>query len=107
MSKITLKYSGKEYSLEYSRQSVRTIESQGFVAEQLSAKPMTMIPILFQGAFLKNHKGIKRNLIDEIYEGISDKTALIVALADMYTETVGALLEDREEEGNVSWAVTK
>jgi len=107
MSKITLEYSGKKYTLEYNRQSVRMIESQGFVAEQLSAKPVTMIPILFQGAFIKNHKGIKRDLIDEIYEAIADKSGLIVALVELYSETVGTLLDDKAESGNVSWAVTK
>ena len=31
MSKINLTYKDKEYTLEFTRQTVRTIESQGFV----------------------------------------------------------------------------
>lgn len=107
MSKITMKYSGKEYALEYNRKSVRMMESQGFAAEELTKQPVTMIPLLFQGAFLKNHKGIKRDLIDEIYDGVADKSALIGALVELYTETLNTLIGDREDEGNVSWAVSK
>ena len=107
MSKITMKYSGKEYTLEYKRQSVRLMESQGFAADELTKQPVTMIPLLFQGAFMKNHKGLKRATIDEIYDGVAEKSALIAALAEMYSETVGALISDREDEGNVTWAVAK
>ena len=106
MSKINLTYEKKEYVLEYNRQSVKTMESQGFVLEELTAKPMTMIPLLFQGAFIKNHRGIKRNLMDEIFEEIGDKTALMEALMEMYAETLGTLTEGSGE-GNATWAMVK
>ena len=106
MSKINLTYDKKEYVLEYNRQSVKTMESQGFVLEELTAKPMTMIPLLFNGAFIKNHRGIKRNLMDEIFEEIGDKTALMEALMEMYAETLGSLT-DGNGEGNATWAMVK
>ena len=106
MSKINLTYEKKEYILEYNRQSVKTMESQGFVLEELTAKPMTMIPLLFNGAFIKNHRGIKRNLMDEIFEEIGDKTALMEALMEMYAETLSSLT-DGNGEGNATWALTK
>ena len=106
MSKINLTYGKTEYTLEYSRQSVKTMESQGFVLAELTSKPMTMIPMLFHGAFYKNHKGIKRNLIDEIYEGVGDKAGLIQALAEMYAETLSTLTDDTGE-GNATWALVK
>ena len=106
MSKINLTYEKKDYILEYNRQSVKTMESQGFVLEELTAKPMTMIPLLFNGAFIKNHRGIKRNLMDEIFEEIGDKSALMEALMEMYAETLSSLTEDNGE-GNVTWAMMK
>lgn len=109
MSKIHLTYDKKEYVLEYSRQSVKTMESQGFVLEELTAKPMTMIPLLFSGAFIKNHSGkdgVKRKVVDEIFEEISDKTALMEALMEMYTETLSTLTEGSGE-GNATWAMVK
>lgn len=106
MSKINLTYDKKEYILEYNRQSVKTMESQGFVLEELTAKPVTMIPMLFNGAFIKNHRGIKRSLMDEIFEEIGDKTALLEALMEMYAETLGSLT-DGSGEGNATWAMVK
>ena len=109
MSKINLTYDKKEYVLEYNRQSVKTMESQGFVLEELTAKPMTMIPLLFAGAFIKNHSGkdgVKRKVIDEIFEEIGDKTALMEALMEMYADTLGSLTESNSE-GNVTWAMVK
>lgn len=106
MSKINLTYEKNEYILEYNRQSVKTMESQGFVLEELTTKPMTMIPLLFNGAFIKNHRGIKRNLMDEIFEEIGDKTALMEALMEMYAETLGSLT-DSTGEGNATWAMVK
>ena len=107
MSKITISYDKKDYVLEYSRQSVRTMEAQGFVLDDIAAKPMMTIPMLFQGAFIKNHRGIKRNLMDEIYEEINNKTDLITALMEMYTETLSTLMDDKADAGNATWAMTK
>lgn len=106
MSKIVLKHEGKEYELEYNRQSVKMMEGQGFILDEFTSKPVTMIPLLFHGAFIKNCKGIKRAKIDEIYDGIGNKTELIGALVDMYAETLTALTDDTDE-GNVSWELVK
>ena len=109
MSKIVLTHNNKEYELEYNRQSVRTMESQGFVLDEITTRPVTMIPLLFSGAFIKNHRGsnaVKRAVIDEIYDGISDKTGLVRALMEMYMETVNTLTDDSAE-GNVTWALVK
>ena len=107
MSKITLTYDNKEYELEYNRQSVRTMEAQGFVLDEISSKPVTMIPRLFTGAFIKNHKGIKRSLMDEMYDELSDKTGLISALMEMYVDTLSTLTDDKENAGNATWVMVK
>ena len=107
MSKITMTYGKTEYTLEYNRQSVKTMESQGFVLDELTTKPVTMIPMLFAGAFYKNHRGMKRALVDEIFEGITEKSALLEALMEMYAETLSSLTDGNSGEGNVSWAVVK
>lgn len=107
MSKIELKHEGTTYELEYSRQSVKTIESRGFILDEIASKPMTMIPLLYEGAFIKNHSGkVKRKVMDEIYDGIGDKTGFIQALAELYGETLSSLTDDNTE-GNVTWALVK
>lgn len=113
-TKITITYNASEYTLEYSRNSVRQMEQQGFVLEKLSKQPMNMVPLLVYGAFTKNHKGIKRSLVDEIYEHITDKigdgdNGFIHALLEMYAETVNTLTDNKSvDEGNKAvWKVTK
>ena len=106
MSKIVLTHEKKEYVLEYNRQSVKQMEGQGFVLDEITSKPVTMIPMLFSGAFIKNCRGTKRAVIDAIYDGIQDKTAFIEALVELYAETLSTLT-DNNEEGNVTWTLTK
>jgi hypothetical protein len=83
------------------------IEGQGFVLEQISEKPVTMIPMLFSGAFIKNHRGLKRAFIDEIYDEVADKSGLLSALMEMYAETISSLTDENEVEGNANWVVVK
>ena len=106
MAKIALTHENKEYVLEYNRASVRQMEGQGFVLDEITSKPVTMIPMLFEGAFIKNCRGTKRKTISDIYDAIGDKTAFIEALMEMYVDTLSTLTEDNAE-GNVSWAIVK
>lgn len=106
MSKIVLNYDNKEYELEFNRQSVKMMESQGFVLDEITSKPMTMIPLLFSGAFIKNCKGVKRSVIDNIFDSVGDKTSLMQALMEMYAETLSSLTDDVGE-GNVTWTLVK
>lgn len=114
-TKITITYKKEDYVLEYSRNAVKQIESQGFVLDQLSDKPMTMVPLLVYGAFIKHNKGIKRSLVDEIFDHITDKLGdedkdgFVTTLVTMYAETVNTLTGENEvDEGNQAvWKVTK
>lgn len=113
-TQIILTYDNKDYTLEYSRNAVRQMEQQGFVLDKLSEQPMTMVPILVYGAFAKHHKGVKRTLVDEIYEHIADKigdgeNGFIHALLEMYAETIQTLTDNTTaDEGNMAvWKVTK
>lgn len=104
MSKqITFEFDDKEYTLEYTRNTVRQMERRGFVADDLSTRPMTVLPDLFAGAFLANHSQIKRDKIDKIYDKMGDKQKLIAALTEMYNDTIETLLAEPEDGKNVSW----
>lgn len=105
MSKIRLNYNKTDYTLEYSRQSVKTMEAQGFNINELTDKPMTMIPMLFEGAFIKNHRGVKRKIMSDIYDEIADKSGLTERLMEMYAETLSTLTETNPDAGNVTWTV--
>lgn len=114
-TKINISYDNRDYTLEFSRATAGQIEDQGFVLEQLTEKPVKMIPLLFYGAFLKHNRGIKRNLVDEIFDNLVGKSGndgengLIAILAEMYAETVQTLTEDKPaDEGNAAtWKVVR
>ena len=115
-TKITVEYQQKEYTLEYSRNAVKQMEQNGFILEKIAEQPVNMIPLLVYGAFIKNHKGIKRALVDEIYDHIADKigdadgeNGFIQILLEMYAETINTLTDNTVvDEGNRAvWKVTK
>ena len=100
-------YQDKDYCLEYTRRSVEQMEKSGFIASEIEEKPMTVLPALFRGAFLANHRFVKTDIIDEIYSKMTNKADLIGKLSEMYNEPIKALVDDPEEsEGNVDWTAS-
>ena len=105
MSKqLNFEYKGILYTLEYTRKSVEQMEREGFVADDIQTKPMSMLPTLFAGAFKANHRWVKRELIDEIFSKMTNKGELIGKLAEMYNEPILALVDDPAESSeNLTW----
>lgn len=107
-TKIQITYENRTYTLEYTRETVRTMESMGFVADELFSKPALRIPELFYGAFAVHHRGIKRKDVDRMYNGLQNRSELIQKLTEMYRDTLSSLLEEPEGvEGNVTWTVSE
>lgn len=103
-TQIGFEYNDTEYTLEFNRKAVQGLERAGFSLDKLSEMPANFIPELFFGAFQMHHSGIKRSLVDEIYEAMGDKEALLRTLIEMYNETLDSLLASSDEKGkNVSW----
>ena len=101
---IRFEYDGKEYTLEFTRKSIETMERQGFIASDIADKPMTTLPALFAGAFLAHHRYVKKELVDEIYSKMTNKQDLLSKLAEMYNEPIQALMDEPEDAvGNVNW----
>ena len=93
--------------LEYNREAIEIMERQGFVASEMVKKPMTMLPLAFQGLFYKNHKDVRKSFIDECYERIPNKSELIETIAEMISETYNTLTDDevKNEKGNLNWKI--
>ena len=63
---------GREYTLEFSRKSVVKAESAGLDVNALDSKSMTMIPLLFWGAFLMHHPHMTKDQTDKIlFDGLN------------------------------------
>jgi len=102
---MTFTYDGKEYTLEFTRRTVKQMEDEGFVAQDIDRKPMTLLPALFAGAFKAHHRFVKQDVIDEIYKGMPRKEELVGKLAEMYNDPIAALMEEPDEKSvkNVEW----
>ena len=102
---VTNPANNKTYTLEFTRKSASMLEASGFRADELSSKPVSMIPMLFAGAFLANHRDTKRTTIENIYDKMSHKDELISALVEMYSDTITSLMAEPEDgdEGNPNW----
>ena len=105
MSKqLNFAYKGTEYTLEFTRRTVEQMEREGFVADDIKTKPMTMLPTLFAGAFKAHHRYVQREVIDEIYSKMTNKADLIGKLAEMYNEPIVALIDEPVESSeNLTW----
>ena len=103
---LNFEYKGKEYTLEYTRETIKQMEREGFVAEDMVTKPMLTLPRLFSGAFKAHHKfDAKQKVIDEMFERFTNKGALVEKLAEMYHEPFDELMDDDNiDAGNaIAW----
>lgn len=104
---LTFTYDAKDYTLEFTRRTVAEMEKKGFIASDITDKPMTTLPALFAGAFLAHHRFVKEDIINDIYSKLTKKEDLIGKLAEMYNEPILALVEEPEKaEGNLDWTAT-
>lgn len=100
---ITFTYDGIDYTLQYTRRTIKRMEANGFVADDIDKKPATLMPQLFEGAFLAHHAHTKPAVINDIFTHFPNKEMLFEKLVEMYNEPLYTLLEEPEEEGKVDW----
>lgn len=100
---IKFEYEGKEYTLEFTRDTARTIERSGFDYRDIDSKQMDSICTLFAGAFLAHHRFVKPDVIDKIYDKMPNKRALLERLAMLYMLPYEELMEEVDEKNAVKW----
>lgn len=107
--KIEFSYDGENYTLEYNRDAIKYMEARGLELDAIQSKPLTMVEILWEGAFLVNHRKEKVDKIQKIYAGIKNKAELNKALSDMFYETYAILIGDSDETDdskNIEWKMS-
>lgn len=100
---MTFTYDGKDYTLEFTRQTVIQTENMGFNTNDIDTKPISSLTILFRGAFLAHHRGLPVGEIDNILEGLN-KDGLLAALAELYYEPIKTLMEENSK-NSVKWTM--
>ena len=104
----TIKFTidGKDYTLEFTRNTVIDTERMGFSLNKIGDQPVGMTEILWKGAFLAHHDTLTIGEVEALYEKI-DKHGLLDALIELYRAPIESLFE--EDEGNsknvVKWTI--
>lgn len=104
MKSIKIKTNGEEYTLAFTRLTVRKLSRAGFKMEDIVNNPLDAIPMLFNGAFLAFHPKMGSDELDKIWEEIPNKEELLKVLAQMYHEPIETLLNEPTEK-NATWEV--
>lgn len=102
MKQITVRDCDKNpYILTFTAETVKALEARGFSLEGITDKPMTMIPMLFEGAFLaKEASKVTPDKALEIYQLQKDKTGLLKKLIELYNDPIDEVIV---KEGNAEW----
>ncbi len=106
---LTFTYEDRDYTLEFTRRTVAEMERKGFIASDITEKPMTTLPAMSRGESPLLHPSffVKQDVINDIYSKLTHKEELIGKLAEMYNEPILSLVEEPEkDEGNLDWTAT-
>jgi hypothetical protein len=103
---IEFEYEGKHYCLEYTPDTIKTMEANGFNINEIGDKPATRIEQLWAGAFLANHRRVSNTVIMALFKKMKDREKLLRKLTEMYNGALEYLLPDEDDEGNVEWTTT-
>ena len=99
---ITDPEESKEYVLEYSRRTAVKVEQAGLDLNAIESKPMTMIPLLFWGAFLMHQPNVTKQQTDKIlFEGLGGLSEDEIAyLGKLYAEPFQTLISKEDKDAN-------
>ena len=89
---------GNKYTLEYSKNTILSMEKAGFSLDKYEEQPVLMTTLLVQGAFAKNHPRTKNETIEKIYKNIKGKEAFLTKLLEMFVEQTDTLADEGEAE---------
>lgn len=91
-----------EYTLEFSRDTVRFAEARGFIPDEIDKYPMTKIYEFFWLAFRMHHPNMAKANTDRIIDdwgGIQNiPDGLLERLGQLYAAPFGTLTEDETDE---------
>lgn len=99
---ITDPEEGREYTLEFSRKTVAKTEQAGLDVNSMESKSMTMIPLMFWGAFLMHHPHMTKEQTDKIlFDGLGGLNEEEMAyLGKLYAEPFQTLVANNGEGAN-------
>lgn len=99
--RVTDVETGREYILDFTRETVKIAEGRGFSWDELGDKIATLLPVIWHTAFLRYEPRISVIKTDKILEdmgGIQPKQ--IQRLRQLYDQAMSSLVAEDTEDGN-------
>ena len=105
---VTIKVDDKEYTLAFSKGTIKQMSESGFVIEDARRDYVKGIPQLFAGSFLRYHRTTSSKEIDAIWDKIPNKMEFTDVLITMYNEQLEELFGEPEDDAKKAvWEVVK
>ena len=102
-------FEGREFTLDYTRKTVVKAERAGLNVQAMDSQPMTMIYLMFWGAFQAHHPHMTQEqtdkILDEQFGGVEglgtiendEGENLVTHLGRLYSEPFSTLIPSDEE----------
>lgn len=97
MRKLKLKINDKDYTLEMTRDSIKWLESMGFIIEEFDRKPITFYDLIWTSLFIANHKDVNPSLAIKLmdsYQKSKKSPAKVIRFAIEEYQTFMSALAD-------------
>ena len=107
-TKLRIPYDGTEYVLEFTPDSLKQMERNGFNFAKMNDYILTAPEELFYGAFIANHKRVPQATRKEIWDNVCEQDENGAYLTDIIGEMISeAINELNTHQGNVTWSVER
>lgn len=104
MKTITFNFDGTDYTLEYTKRTIRQMENGGFNISEATSKVVSGMEALFAGSFLAHHPRINDSTINAIWKALPDKQEFVSALVDLYNNPINEMF-DEPEKNAIKWTL--
>ena len=106
-TKIQFSFEDKDYTREFTADSIKKMERGGFDFAGMDKKLFTLGEDLFYGALIANHPNTPMETAKRIYDDLateSGEDALVTVLGEMIGEAIESI---QNKKGNVQWKVVR
>ena len=110
MSKTKIEFTrdNKDYVLEFTADSLKKMEKQGFNFGKIEERVISAMDELFCGLFIENHSDVPRKDRLEIFRELGEATDEGEGIEEVISVMLDEALEElRQHKGNITWRVRK
>lgn len=96
-TKAIVELDGREYTLTFTRTTVKKMERDGFNVASIDMMPATAIEALVVGAFEAKHPSMTAKQRLDVWQTMPHKDELMPALVELYMAPINSLVADPTE----------